>query len=129
MTTREPAECLGTCCRMVRPYKTTVTRWPGTSSWYAAGMCKMCHTKRTDAPPKPVFRTCEQCAAVTRPKGMPAMDAPEGSRQRVGELCVTCYAASTTASPETIDQIRAGVIAYFKWRGREIPSELLKEAS
>jgi len=125
MAHKQPERCAGTCGRLVRPYKTTPEKWPGTVRWHGSGMCKKCHVARQAPVSKPRFRPCEQCGVLTRPKGLGALDAPEDTRQRVGELCLTCHTASAIASPAAVAEMRAGLVTYLRWRGREVPAELL----
>lgn len=113
---KEPTRCAGECGRYVRPSETSSEQWPGTMRWRANGMCEPCW-RVANHRAKPRFRACAECGCMTRPKSIPATEAPD-TRVRDGEVCRPCKEAGGTVTTARVEYIRRELAAYFRSRGR-----------
>lgn len=123
------SHCRG-CERPFRPRHSLATDHPNTVQRHAAGLCATCDSRirrglepSVPEPKLPPIHECP-CGQLTRPRKMTIADAlkldPRPTITRIGSVCYRCSDDRPEVTPERIEHMTRDLLAYMRWRGRDI---------
>lgn len=113
---RGPVPCRGTCGKMIRPWRRSLTQFPGTVMEYSEFRCRGCWyvmmAEKHPADPAYANMPCTSCGAPSRPHRCPGEYMP-GTRRRVdkGTICTDCD--NKPPSAESTEEHRANLTRFL----------------